>query len=207
MAVYCKNIRLLYISAWMTGCTSTEKFLIEHYGGRYVGGKHESLDASLKLLKQNNLFCVTNIRNPYDSVVSCYFKERFLYYPEYVKTGRYPTWMSSETQQRCTLVGEADVTFEQYVLNRASGAWPNFIDDKRFDHYIAFEYLQSELDRMFMKLGIVNRHQLPHLNKSPLRDKDFRQYYTPQMKEVATECCKSYLLFTGYTFYGRPKLL
>jgi hypothetical protein len=193
----------------MTGCTSTEKFLIKHYGGRYVGWKHESLDGSLKLLKRRkwNLFCVTNIRNPYDSGVSCYFKEKFLYYPEFLKNGCYPEWMAIDLQKQCTLVGETDATFEEYVLNRGYGAYSRFIEDKRFDHYIAFEHLQSELDRMFVKIGISNKHQLPHVNKTPLRNKDFRQYYTPRMKEVSTECCKSYLLFTGYTFYGKPKLL
>lgn len=191
----------------MTGCTSIEKFLIEHYGGRYIGWKHESLDGSLKLLKRRNLFCATNIRNPYDSVVSCYFKEKFFYYPRFLKSGRYPEWMSIDLQKQCTLVGEKCATFEEYVLNRGSGSYPNFINDSRFDHYIAFEHLQSELDRMFMKIGISNKHQLPHINKTPLRNKDFRQYYTSRMKEVATECCKSYLLFTGYTFYGKPRML
>lgn len=210
MAVYCKDIRLLYISAWMTGCTSTEKFLIDHYGGRYVGEKHEDLENSLVLLKKRNRtvdLCVTGIRNPYDSVVSCYFKEKFLYYPEFLKNGRYPEWMSVDLQQQCTLVGEKCSTFEEYVLNRGSCAFPNFISDIRFDHYIAFEYLQSEVDLMLMKFGISNKHRISHVNKTPLRNKGFQQYYTPEMKEVATVCCKSYLLFTGYTFYGKPKLL
>lgn len=212
MAVYCEKIGLLYISAWMTGCTSVEKFLRENYGGVVIGEKHESLDNTINLLKERGvqtsaLFKVTNVRNPYDTMVSIYHKNRYRYYPEFVNNGCYPEWMHQDEQKHCTWAGVFDLSFKQYAMCTNTIISARFIRDERFDHYMTFEGLAVEVDRMLLKLGVKNKYPLPHVNKTHGRKRNFRQYYTPKIKAIVGKNSRNYLAFTGYTFYGKPKFL
>jgi hypothetical protein len=208
MAIYCKEIRLVYISAWVSGCTSVETFLKQHYGGIYVGKKHSNLANAIKKLKKqkervDDLLKVVNIRNPFDMMVSFYYKDRYRHYPEYLKTGSYPPWMHPEAQDHCTWAGDNSVSFKQY-LKSCGNLSIKQIKDERINCHIAFEFLQNDIDAMLATIGIKNHQPLPHCNKTEIRQKDFRQYYDDESKAIVELLAKKYLELTGYTFNSAP---
>lgn len=210
MAIYCKEIRLLYISAWFSGCTSVEAFLIQHYGGVPLRDKHAPLSKVLKTLRRkkenaNDLLKIINTRNPFDMMVTTYHKDRYRHYQMHLKSGKYPDWMWKGAQDRCTWAGENSVSFQQYLQKCSKEILPtNLIDDERFDNYIAFEHLQNDIDAVLAKIGITNKYRVPHLNKTHSREKDFRQYYDSDSKAATKPLVKRYLELTGYTFDSTP---
>jgi hypothetical protein len=87
MAVLCRDLGLLYVLNPATGSTAIGSLLRERYGGEWlpaenrpnVRKKHstlrELLDAGLLGLEEREKLCVaTNVRNPYDRLVSIYWK-------------------------------------------------------------------------------------------------------------------------------------
>ena len=207
MAIACDKIKMIYISSWRTGCTSVECFLKNHYEGRLIGHKHSTLDEALEALPKEEYFCVTNIRNPYDSLVSFYFKCKFRYYPilkkDYNAIGE--EFISEELKEIILQVDNR--SFEDFLLflstTPSGGRLPSgFARDSRF-HFICLEDLQADLDKAFLKIGIKNKHKLQHKNPTEVRDQDYKKYYTPLARDIADSLTQEYREATKYTFDGR----
>jgi hypothetical protein len=100
MAVICRKHNLLFIMTPRTACTAIGELLCHDYGGEFlptedfldgkgrisVQKKHSTLAELLehKFLapeEAKSLFKVASVRNPFDTLVSLYFKQRFKYQP------------------------------------------------------------------------------------------------------------------------------
>src|SRR6266403_1335440 len=100
MAIICRKYNLLFIMTPRTACTAIGELLCQHYGGEFlpsedildskgfisVQKKHSTLSEILehKLLtaeEAKSLLKIAAVRNPFDSLVSLYFKQRMKYQP------------------------------------------------------------------------------------------------------------------------------
>src|SRR5436190_19337881 len=100
MAIICRKYNLLFIMTPRTACTAIGELLCQHYGGEFlpsedildskgfisVQKKHSTLSEILehKLLaveEAKSLLKIAAVRNPFDSLVSLYFKQRLKYRP------------------------------------------------------------------------------------------------------------------------------
>jgi hypothetical protein len=213
MAIYCENLKLIYFSTPRTGCTSIERLLKKNYGGIKVKKKHVSIENTLNLLPEDNYFLVTNTRNPYDSLVSLYFKEKYQFYDIIQQGGKKwiiplatPGPVSKNKSERCRKLRESDVSFNEYILDIYGPAKFSQFDhekDKRINFYITFENIESDLNQMFKMLGVDNQHKLPHANVTSHRKKDHRTYYTPEAIEVVRQKSQNYLDWAQYNFDGK----
>src|SRR5438552_18142637 len=98
MAIICRKYNLLFIMTPRTACTAIGELLCEHYDGEFlpaedilnsdglisVQKKHSTLSELIghKLLtaaEAKSLLKVAAVRNPFDSLVSLYLKQRFKY--------------------------------------------------------------------------------------------------------------------------------
>src|SRR5437764_7661973 len=100
MAIICRDYSLLFIMTPRTACTAVGELLVQHYGGEFlpaedildshgiiaVQRKHSTLEELIQhgLLtgeEAGSLLKIATVRNPFDSLVSLYFKQRLKYQP------------------------------------------------------------------------------------------------------------------------------
>src|SRR6476659_9512318 len=100
MAIICRQYSLLFIMTPRTACTAIGDLLCTHYGGEFlpsedvldlqgfisVQKKHSTLQELFKhkiLAPQEakSLLKIAAVRNPFDSLVSLYYKQRLKYQP------------------------------------------------------------------------------------------------------------------------------
>src|SRR5437899_5850972 len=100
MAIICRKYNLLFIMTPRTACTAIGELLCEHYAGEFLPAKDildsrgfisvQKKHSTLSQLLAHNLLTVGEaksllkiaaVRNPFDSLVSLYFKQRLKYQP------------------------------------------------------------------------------------------------------------------------------
>ena len=77
--------------------------------------------------------------------------------------------------------------YEPGRLYRLVGRRPNVPVDwtAGADHIIRFEAMQEGLDEALRRVGVAQRHQLPHRNPTTSRaDRDYRSLYTDRARAV-----------------------
>jgi hypothetical protein len=71
------------------------------------------------------------------------------------------------------------------------------------DHIIRFEAMQDGLDEALRRVGVAERHLLPHRNPTASRaDHDYRALYTDRAREVVARVYARELAQHGYSFEG-----
>lgn len=210
-----------------TACTAVGELLCEHYGGEFlpaedildsrgfisVQRKHSTLSELLayNLLtarEAKSLLKVAAVRNPFDSLVSLYFKQRLKYQPlladptswvhrspGYVQSMRYAqrdsfnTWVFRVCYRKI---------IKRFLGLRAS----MFIDyTNGTDEIIRFESMVGDLKNAFSRAGITWKADIPSVNRTDERtDCNYRSFYS-RPAAFAVAAAYSYDLRTfGYQF-------
>lgn len=195
MAIYCPDLKLLYVSTPRTGSTTVSLTLRNEFGGIDVGWKHSTIAEAIKAkpLELKRLLKVTAIRNPFDSTVSKYFK---------LKNER-GALQKTALQQWVT---ENNASFAETLMFNPRVMISHSRTDKevlrnKFDFLIRFENLQDDFDKMMRLVG-EEPFELPIRNETPERDKDYRIYYDKESRLLVEDMMSGYLRFTDYTFSG-----
>jgi hypothetical protein len=205
MAIICREHGLLFIMTPRTACTAVGELLCTHYGGEYLppedvldkGGriciqqKHSTLSELIEngLLPREDaarLLKFAAVRNPFDSLVSLYLKQRTKYQPllrdpdswvnrapAYAKNMRYASThsFSAWLLKKC----------RKQLLKRLMGIPPSmFIDyTSGTDVVIRYENLVRELNSVFDKAGLPVKASLPMVNRTTERESaDYRVWYS-----------------------------
>jgi Sulfotransferase family len=227
MAIICRKYRLLFIMTPRTACTAIGELLCQHYDGEFLPGqdildssgfisvqkKHSTLSELLahNLLtadEATSLFKVAAVRNPFDSLVSLYFKQRFKYQPLLAD--------SSSWVYRCPGYVES----MRYAQTHSFNAWVFRLSCKTIikkllglrgsmfaehthgvDHVIRFERMEEDLKKAFSGAGVEWKAGIPKVNRTDERPgRDYRSLYS-RLAAVATTFAYSYDLKTyGYRF-------
>jgi len=188
-----------------TACTAVGELLRTHYGGEYlppkdIVDKHgriciQQKHSTLSQLIENDLLSTKDaarlikfatVRNPFDSLVSLYLKQRTKYQPllldpnswvnrapAYAKNMRYASTHSfgAWVVRKC----------RKQLLKRVLGAPASmFIDyTDGTDAVIRYEDLVRELNAVFEKAGLPVKAPLPRVNRTTERvSADYRTWYS-----------------------------
>jgi hypothetical protein len=205
MAIICREHGLLFIMTPRTACTAVGELLRTHYGGEYlppedvldkdgricIQQKHSTLSELIKnrLLSREDaarLLKFAAVRNPFDSLVSLYLKQRTKYQPllldpdswvnrapTYAKNMRYASThsFSAWLLKKC----------RKQLLKRVMGIPPSMFIDYTCgtDVVIRYENLVAELNAVFDKAGLSVRASLPMVNRTAERESaDYRAWYS-----------------------------
>jgi len=146
--------------------------------------KHASLreyEAAIGREKLGRLYKFSNLRNPFDRLVSVYFHP-----PRIERRGRdfiEADFIKIINKQR---------TFRDFVCLEPGDAL-----DTHLDRIIRFEHLEEDLNGVMDDLGLP-RARLPHRNRS---DHDhYRSYYSPATRALVEERFAEELAFGSYSF-------
>lgn len=224
MAILCRDIGLLLLQAPHTGSTSlgtllrlelggemlVEEQVRDEHGTVVLRQKHQTLaeliDAGLITQQQRKgLLVVVGVRNPFDLVITEYARHReagAISAPQRLMrrlpgVGRdfSPTDVERFVRRR----------YEPGLLVRMAGRRPFVPVDWTVgaDHIIRFEAMQDGLDEALRRVGVTERHLLPHRNPTASRaDRDFHSLYTDRARAIVARVYARELSQHGYRFEG-----
>jgi hypothetical protein len=205
MAILCRKYGFLFIMTPRTACTAVGELLLSQYGGEYlprkdilnqhgrilVQQKHSTLceligTGLLTTADAQLLLKVTCVRNPFDSLVSLYHKQRTEYQPllddpnswanrypaycrnmRYAKTHSFGQWIFKICSKRIakTFLGEPLSMFHDYT--------------EGVDIVMRYEDLAGELNKVLSMARMPAGISIPIVNRTNVRaGRDYRSHYS-----------------------------
>lgn len=205
MAIICRQYSLLFIMTPRTACTAVGDLLLRHYGGEYLPAqdildangrtriqqKHNTVPELLKnaLLTEKeaaSLLKFASVRNPFDSLVSLYVKQRSKYQP---LLNDPDSWVNRSPVYARNMRYAVNHSFNQWlfkkcrkqIIKRLLGVPPSMFCNytKDVDAVMRYENLAEDLRAVFMRAGIPADVPIPVVNRTNERTgKDYRSYYS-----------------------------
>ncbi len=227
MAIICRDYNLLFIMTPRTACTAIGELLCEHYGGQFlpaedildsrgltlVDKKHSTLSDLLKhkLLtpeEATSLLKVAAVRNPFDSLVSLYFKQRLKYQPLLADS---TSWVNRLPGYAKNMRHARAHSFNRWVLRvsyrklikRLLGFRPSMFADytRGVDVVMRYESIEADLSEVFRKAGMASKADIPVVNRTDERaNSDYRSFYSRLAELTVTLVYSGDLRMYGYKF-------
>ena len=229
MAIICRKYNLLFIMTPRTACTAIGELLCQSYGGEFIPShdildsrglilvdkKHSTLSDLIKhkLLtteEANSLLKVAAVRNPFDSLVSLYFKQRSKYQP---LLGDPASWVNRLPGYARNMRYARAHSFNRWVLRisyrklikRLLGFRPSMFAEhtRGVDIVMRYENIEADLDAVFRKAGMGSSAKIPAVNRTSERpDSDYKSFYSCVAELAVTIAYSRDLEMYGYKFDG-----
>jgi len=210
-----------------TACTAIGKLLCERFGGEFIPShdivdsrglilvdkKHSTLSDLLKhkILtpeEAKSLLKVAAVRNPFDSLVSLYFKQRSKYQP---LLGDPSSWVNRLPGYAKNMRYARVRSFNRWVLRvsyrklikRLLGFRPSMFADHTHgvNMVMRYESIESDLSEVFRKAGMGSKADIPMVNRTDERaNSDYRSFYSRVAELTVTLAYSGDLRTYGYRF-------
>lgn len=223
MAVLCRDLGLLFVLDPATGSTAIGSLLRDRYGGEWlpaenrpnVRRKHSTLrdllDAGLLGRDERAKLCVaTNIRNPYDRLVSIYWKRRRIGVEqladpdfwihrhtkpdraaeiEWIKRHDFPAWIRRRFVRSW---------LPRIARGQSPSVYAQFVDG--VDTVLRYERLQQDFDDLIRRLG-ATPVEIPRRNVTEQRPRrEYRDEYDRLSRTLVRIGQRADLERFGYSF-------
>lgn len=205
MAILCRKYGLLFIMTPRTACTAVGELLLAHYGGEYLPAEDildtdgririQQKHSTLSELLENTLLTreeadsylkFATVRNPFDSLVSLYVKQRSKYQPLLDDPN---SWVNRSPAYARNMGYAVSHSFTKWLfrkcrkqlIKRLLGVPPSMFCDytQGVDVVIRYENLAEELRAVFTRAGMPANAPIPTVNRTDERTaKNFRSYYS-----------------------------
>ncbi len=219
MAVISRRNGYLFLLAPRTASTAVGDVMCKQLGGRFIP-KRDMLDEHGALIVErkhstarqlvdagllrrrgvDNLFVITAVRNPFDSLVTWWVKKKTSYVPLLADPNSFVhRSKSAVTDIRFVM----DHTFDEWVARNYADATPRsmyaeWLEDA--DFVMRYERLQHDFEEAMGRVGIDQVPQIPVLNPTEAKDADYRSYYTPHSRRRVARAFAPDLERFGYRF-------
>jgi hypothetical protein len=207
--------RYLFVELPHTGTTAISKELRINYDGERALYKHATYDEFLRQATpdEKSYFTFSNIRNPLDDAISCYFK-----YKNQVKgfigfdVNSKPSLSNPRDLMRRVVyryrydryrfVNDHDASFSAFFMKYYRLPYDNWssLSHHKLDYIIRFENIQEGFSSVLRRLYIEQIRPLPAANQTSGRSRDFSSYYTPETYRRAVQVYGPYMKKWGYEF-------
>ena len=194
--------------------------IVDARGEQIVDMKHSTLDQLVahRLLDREEagrLFKFTTVRNPFDSLVSMYTNMRDKYRERLADP---PDWMRRNPEFMDATRRANEMSFTEWLAERFAGErswrhpWARLVRRlpgprhlygefiRGSDYVMRFERLQEDFWTVLDRIGVAERLEIPQLNVSPARERDYRSYYTDRARRIASYVFAPDLERFGYRF-------
>jgi hypothetical protein len=227
MAIICRKYNLLFIMTPRTACTAVGELLCHQYGGEFlpsedildshgmilVDRKHCTLSDLIKYKvldagEAESLLKVAAVRNPFDSLVSLYIKQRYKYKPLLVDQS---SWVNRLPRYAGAMRYAQTHSFSEWAwkatykkaLKRSLGFQPSMFREytKDVDVTMRFESIEENFTEVLKSLRISSSANIPVSNRTEERtSRDYRSYYSAAAKHIVTWAYAYDLKKYGYRF-------
>jgi hypothetical protein len=228
MAVICREHRLLFIAVPHTGSTAISDLLIREMGGEWippedftapdgtlVRRKHTTLQQLLaggviSAEERARLFVISAVRNPFDTLVSTYVRNREHNQPLRDKAD---SFIHKRRRKRDDLDYCLDHTFDEWIdhsfgprlIDRVTGRGVKVRRKAPFqegvDFVMRYEHLQEDFDEALRRAGVDRRLVIPTRNVTTERtERDYRTWYSGRSRKLVQKAFAEQLRRFGYAF-------
>ncbi len=178
--------------------------------GRILAARHSNLPTLIRhgcisADERSRLIVFTTVRNPFDYLISTYFKMRAIHEGSLPRPHALPTDARLEN-----LAFSATHPFEQWVLRRwrrpgvlgrlRGPIQARYNHTKDTDHVLRFERLQDDFSELMAQIGYAGPLELPHINTTSGRERDYQRYYTKKARLHVEQAWSSELDRYGYRY-------
>lgn len=189
-----------------------EQDLLDDRGNIQVQRKHSTVPELLaaRLMSEDDLDRyrkIVAVRNPFDSLVSLWVKKRHAYAMEAADPDFFGHKIPGFMEDMAFIQQH---TFSEWVVEKYAVALrPDARNSlhRKFvagcDHILRFETLQEDFQALMKKLGL-SAGDIPELNKTASKGKDWRAYYSPEARDIIQRRFAHELARYGYTFDQTP---
>lgn len=155
-----------------------------------------------------SLLKVAAVRNPFDTLVSLYLKQRFKYQPLLADPN---SWVSRAPTYAKNMRYAQKHSFNRWVLRKCTrqlakrllGVPPSMFVDytKGTDVVMRYESIEQDLEAVFRKVGVKPRTSIPVVNRTDERiDRNYRSYYSQAAASAVSLAFRDDLKTYGYEF-------
>lgn len=138
----------------------------------------------------NSYFKFGFVRNPWDRIVSLYFRKEGIKMSDRMTFDEFVNWIQNSSD-----------TSVHTSVHKNQLDWFTDEDGKVAADFIGkFENLEEDYEIVFKKLGINKK--LPHINKRNANNKHYTEYYTPETRDIIAEKFSVDIEYFGYE-YGK----
>jgi len=210
-----------------TACTAIGELLCERFGGEFIPAddildsrgltlvdkKHSTLSDLIKhrmLTREEakSLLKVAAVRNPFDSLVSLYFKQRSKYQP---LLGDSASWVNRFPGYAKNMRYARAHSFNRWVfrmsyrklIKRLLGFRPSMFADHTcgVDVVMRYESIEADLSEVFRRAGMAANADIPQVNRTNERaNRDYRSCYSRLAELVVSLAYSGDLEMYGYRF-------
>jgi len=197
--------KYLFVELPRTGSTAISKELIDFYYGEGILFKHATYRDFLKVAteEEKQYFVFSCIRNPLDRTVSLFYKLKHLkgqYANKDYRKGR--SLSSLYFNSRINYIQKHKATFSQYFdkfINIPYDDWSS-LDHKKFEFIINFENLNEDFTKVLILLNLKQVRQIPIVNYTEYREKDYNKYYTSDIRKKAVKFFGPFMVKNNFHF-------
>jgi Sulfotransferase family len=227
MAVICRKYNLLFIMTPRTACTAIGELLCQDYDGEFlpavdildadgrisVQKKHSTLAELLKhkILapeEAKSLLKIAAVRNPFDTLVSLYFKQRFKYQPLLTDPN---SWVNRSPTYARNMRYAREHSFTRWVFRKCSrqfakrllGCPPSMFVDytNGTDLVMRYESIEQDLQGVLRRSGMEPKAGIPVVNRTDERtDRNYRSHYSRAAALAVSVAFRDDLKTYGYKF-------
>jgi Sulfotransferase family len=198
--------KYLFIELPRSACTAIGNELVNQYGGERILWKHARYDDFIRSTGHapNDYFVFSSIRNPFDEVVSFYYKLKFNHRgnftnPEcFVENGGHVT----PNQRREYDFVQQGRSFEEYLGRFRKLPYVNWsvLDHKKLDFVIRYEALQRDFSTVLQMLGVEQVRPLPMVNRTQGVNRQGQVLFPSGSTRHAVRVFGPMLEYWGYQF-------
>jgi hypothetical protein len=227
MAIICRQYGLLFIMTPRTACTAIGELLCKHYGGEFLppqdilngnGGiavqkKHSTLAELIKnhiltAEEAGSLLKVATVRNPFDTLVSLYFKQRYKYQPLLADPN---SWVNRSPTYARNMRYARTHSFSAWVLRKCAiqvakrlrGDPPSMFSNymEGIDVAMRYETINDDLRDVFGKAGMPTDITIPNVNRTDERPaREYNSFYSRWSRLAVSIAFSDDLRKYGYVF-------
>ena len=151
--------------------------------------QHKTL-GSYDKIRQEEYFCFSFVRNPWDLLVSLY------YYNKINKVSSFSDMISSINHESAKKLFSPNGNLKTYHY-KIFHFGPSCFINENIDFIGKFESLQEDFNTVCDKIGMP-RQKLPHKNKS--KHKHYTEYYDDETRQIVAKKYAKDIEYFGYEF-------
>lgn len=199
--------RYLFVEVPFTASTSISAKLRNNYDGERILWKHANLSQFMRRAgkEERQYFVFGTVRNPLDWIVSDYVKLASNQQEQYTTPERFARnggWVSDEDLEKFRFIQENSADFPRFFrryFRHIYNNWTLLMSD-RYEYVVRFENLQRDFDEVLRRLGLEKAGDLPMVNRTLAKKRNFADFYPPDTRDQAVRCFGPFMQKWGYEF-------
>ena len=208
MSIYCPDLKLLYIQTPCTGSTALGRFLVDHFGGVDFGGQHMVVSEAVAMWPETaKAYKFCTIRNPYDKIVTQYYKHNFhdsIKYPNDLYRWCFKNRPTFEEYVHSALVKFERVKDWSVYFPRLGKDLGDWVWIKGVDEVLPQEQIQDGIYWILRRLGVETKLVVPRQNETSGKGY-YQSLHTQLSRNIVSEKYGSFMFKFGYSFHGNVR--